>query len=171
MADWHWEPERDVRSLLRPSEHLVLTLEGSHLRRGGERDPKAPPPISFDHTTLGTPSEESRVTLAIVGHVNHAREANGRSMLNTFPLSLSAKHSPKACFSTPRTRWHRILPMVSHSRFNMRLLFTEIFLLRYLNSLACWPRTCWTILQRSNLLPHPLVGNSWQGNTKNSRHT
>jgi len=165
------ELERDVRSLLRPSEHLVLILEGSHLRRGGQRDPKAPPPISFDHTTLGSPSEESRVILAIVGHVNHAREANGRSILNTFALSLSAKHSPKVCFSTPRTRRRRIPPMVSHSRFNMRLRFTEIFLLRYPNLLACWPRTCWTILQKSDFLPHPLVGDSWQGDTKNSRHT
>jgi len=76
----------------------VLTLEGSHLRRGGERDPKAPPPISFDRTTLGSPSEKSRVTLAIVGHVNHAREANGRSMLNTFPLSLSAKYPSQSVF-------------------------------------------------------------------------
>jgi len=72
----------------------VLILEGSHLRRGGERDPKAPPPISFDHTTLGSSSEESRVILAIVGHVNHARETNGRSILNTFALSLSANPPP-----------------------------------------------------------------------------
>ena len=106
MADRHWEPEYDVRSLLRPSEHLVLILKGSHLRRGGERDPRAPPPISFDHTNLGSPSEESRVVLAIVGHVDHAREVNGRSILDTLVLSLSAKHSPKVCFSTPRTRRH-----------------------------------------------------------------
>lgn len=172
MAHRHWEPEHDVRSSLRPSEHLVLILEGSHLHRGGERDPKAPPPISFDHTTLGSSFKESRVILAIVGHVNHARETNGRSIFNTFALSLSANPPPlpKVCFSTPRTRWHQILPMVSRSRFNMHLPFTEIFPLRYPNSLAWWPRTCW-ILQKSSFLPHPLVGDSWQGDTQNSRHT
>ena len=167
MPHWHWEPERYVRSLLRPSEHLVLILEGSHFYRGGERDPKAPPPISFDHTTLGSPSEESRAILAIVEHVDHAREANGRSILNAFALSLSAEHSPKVCFSTPRTRRHQIPPMVSHSRFNMHLRFTENFFLRFPNSPA-GPRTCWTILQKTSL---PLVGDSWQGDTKNSRHT
>ncbi len=86
-----------MRSLLRPSERLLLVLEGSHLRPGGEseRDSKASPPISFDDTSLESASEESRVILAVVGHVNHAMEEYGRSLLNIFLLSSSAKHSPK----------------------------------------------------------------------------
>jgi len=80
MAQWDWEPEHDVRSLLRPSERLLLVLEGSHLRPGeeSERDSEASPPISFDDTNLESASEESRVILAVVGHVNHAMEEYGR---------------------------------------------------------------------------------------------
>jgi hypothetical protein len=106
MAHRHREIERDVRSLLRPSEQLRLILEGSYLRPGGERDPdlKAPSLISSDDTNPVPPSEESCVVLAIVGHLGHATEEYGRSILNTFAMSLFfAEHSLK-CVSLHRER-------------------------------------------------------------------
>jgi hypothetical protein len=106
MAHRHrLEIERDVRSLLRPSEQLVFILKRSYLRRGGEGDSdlKAPPSISSDDTSLVPPSEETRVILAIVGHMNNAMEERGRSILNTFTLSFSAEHSLK-CVSLHRGR-------------------------------------------------------------------
>jgi hypothetical protein len=84
----HWE--RDVRSLLRPSEHLLLVLEGSSPPHGWaeSENSKAPPPISSDKASLGSSSDGSRVVLAVVGHImNQAMEESGRSMLNNLPLS------------------------------------------------------------------------------------
>ena len=97
MAHRHREIKHDVRSLLRPSEQLLLILEGLYVRPGGERDSdlKAPLPISSDDTSLVLPSEEPRVVLAIIEHVDHAMEEYGRSILNTFTLSFSAKRSLK----------------------------------------------------------------------------
>lgn len=92
----HWG--RDVRSLLRPSEHLLLVLEGSSLPHASGRaeseDSKAPPPISSEEANMGS-SEEPRVILAVVGHMNQAKEESGRSMLNNFTSSFRAKDSPK----------------------------------------------------------------------------
>jgi hypothetical protein len=81
----HWE--RDVQSLLRPSERLLFTLEGSYLQHGLESDSETSTPISPDKTSLGS-SEETPVILAIVGHVDHAMGESGRLILDT-----SAYHS------------------------------------------------------------------------------
>lgn len=80
----HWE--RNVRSLLRPSEHLLLTLEGSYLRHHGRES---------DSDASLESSEESHVILAIVVHVNQVTEESGRSIINTFALSSCADHPPK----------------------------------------------------------------------------
>jgi hypothetical protein len=87
MADW----ERDVRSLLRPSEHLLVILEGSSLRHDRlplDPHPKAPP-TSFDDTnvTSSGPFEELRVVLAIVGHDDRALGESGRL---TYPYIFSS---------------------------------------------------------------------------------
>jgi hypothetical protein len=84
----HWE--RDVRSLLRPSESLLLILDGSSLRhdRLGRRSPRpeAPPSTFLDDTSLASlgPSEGSRVILAVVGHDGLAMGESGRLILDTF---------------------------------------------------------------------------------------
>jgi hypothetical protein len=87
MADW----ERDVRSLLRPSEHLLVLLEGSSLRH--DRPPPAPhpktsPPTSLDITSAAPsgPLEGLRVVLVIVGHDDRAIGESGRLTRPTFSL-------------------------------------------------------------------------------------
>ena len=91
----HWE--RGVRLLLRPSEHLLLILEGSSLRHDRRRSPppKAPTPASSGNASLApsglSAGEGSRVILAIVGHKDHAAGESGRSMLHTLSLPLRAK--------------------------------------------------------------------------------
>ncbi|KAI0292853.1 hypothetical protein BC826DRAFT_1105265 [Russula brevipes] len=78
----HWE--HDVRSLLRPSEYLLLVLEGSHLRHHDlERDSKAPSPTSFNDADMESSYEESRVILAIVGHMSRATGESGSVFLYT----------------------------------------------------------------------------------------
>jgi hypothetical protein len=91
----HWE--RDVQSLLRPSERLLLTLEGSYLPHGWETDSEASPP------GMGSPPEEARVILAIVEHVNRAMGESGRLILDAFALSFYAKH-PLKCVPLHRGR-------------------------------------------------------------------
>jgi hypothetical protein len=72
-----------VQSLLRPSERLLLTLEGSYLQHDLEGDSETSLPISFGDTSLGSSSEETRVILAIVGHVDDAMGESGRLILDT----------------------------------------------------------------------------------------
>jgi hypothetical protein len=71
-----------VQSLLRPSERLILVLEGSYLPHGEERDSDASPPISSGDINPESSSEETRVILAIVEHVNHAMGESGRLILD-----------------------------------------------------------------------------------------
>jgi len=97
----HWG--RDVRSLLRPSEHLLLTLEGSFLRRGLKSDSEESPPTFVGDTSLGSSSEEARVILAIVVHVHHAMGEPGRLIMNTFTPPSCAKHLLK-CVPLHRNR-------------------------------------------------------------------
>ena len=71
--------ERDVRSLLRPSEHLLLTLKGSTLRRGSEGNTES----ETTQTPVGdsisrSSSEDTHVILAVVGHVDRATGESGR---------------------------------------------------------------------------------------------
>ena len=81
MVRW----ERDVQSLLRPSVRLLLTLEGSYLPHGSEGESSLAP----GDTNLGSSSEESRVILAVVEHVNRATSGeSGRLILDAFALSL-----------------------------------------------------------------------------------
>ena len=89
----HWE--RDVRSLLRPSEHLLLILKGSFLRHGLKGDSEESPPTFADDTSLGSSSEEARVILAIVVHVDHATGESGRLIINAFAPPSCVKHLPK----------------------------------------------------------------------------
>ncbi|KAF8491842.1 DNase I-like protein, partial [Russula emetica] len=77
----HWE--RDVRSLLRPSEHLLLILEGAFLRHGLKGDSEASSPTFVGDASLGSSSEEPRVILAIVVHVDHAIGESGSVFLYT----------------------------------------------------------------------------------------
>ena len=86
----HWE--RDVRSLLRPSEHLLLILEGSFLRHGLKGDSEASSPTFSGDTSLGSSSEEARVILAIVTHADHATGESGRLILDAFAPPSCAKH-------------------------------------------------------------------------------
>lgn len=89
----HWK--RVVRSLLRPSEHVLLILEGSFLRQGLKGDSEASSPTFVGDTSLGSSSEETRVILAIVVHVDHAIGESGRLIINaSVPLSF-AEHLPK----------------------------------------------------------------------------
>jgi hypothetical protein len=89
----HWE--RDVRSLLRPSEHLLLILEGAFLRHGLKGDSEASSPNFVGDASLGSSSEEPPVILAIVVHVDHAIGESGRLIINAFAPPSCAKHLPK----------------------------------------------------------------------------
>jgi hypothetical protein len=89
----HWK--RNVRSLLRPSEHLLLILEGSFLRHGLKSDSEASSPTFVGDTSLGSSEEEARVILAIVVHVDHAMGESGRFIINAFAPPSCAKHLPK----------------------------------------------------------------------------
>lgn len=81
----HWE--HDVRSLLRPSEYLLLVLEGSHLRHhDSEKDSKSLSSTFFNDTDMESSSEGSHVILAIVGHMNRATGESGRSILDIYAL-------------------------------------------------------------------------------------
>src|SRR5260370_30781764 len=97
----HWE--RAVRSLLRPCEHLLLVLEGSPLPRGLKSDSEASLPNSFGDTSLGSSSQETRVILAVVAHVNHAVGESGRLIPDISVLSFCAKH-PSKCVPLHRGR-------------------------------------------------------------------
>lgn len=87
--------ERDVRSLLRPSEHLLLILEGFFLRHGLKSDSEASSPTLVGDTSLESSSEETRVILAIIVHVDHAVGESGRLIINTFAPPSCAEHLPK----------------------------------------------------------------------------
>ena len=95
----HWE--RDVQSLLRPSERLLLTLEGSYLPHGSEGESEA---LAPGDANPGSLSEEPSVILAVVEHVNRATSGeSGRLILDAFALSLEAKH-PLKCVPLRRSR-------------------------------------------------------------------
>jgi hypothetical protein len=83
----HWK--HNVRSLLRPSEHLLLILKGSFPRHGLERDSEVSPPTFVSDTSPGSFSEDTRVILAIVVHVDHAIGESGRLIISAslhFPV-------------------------------------------------------------------------------------
>lgn len=86
----HWK--RNVRSLLRPSEHLILLLKGFFLRNGSKSDSEASPATAVGDTSLGSISEDIRVILAVVGHVDRAVGESGRLMINAFTSPCCAEH-------------------------------------------------------------------------------
>ena len=95
----HWE--RDVQALLRPSERPLVTLEGSYLPHGSEGEPEA---SRSGETSPGSSSEESRVILAVVEHVNRATSGeSGRLILDAFAPSFYAKR-PLKCVPLHRGR-------------------------------------------------------------------
>lgn len=77
----HWK--RNVRSLLRPSEDLLLIFEGSFLRHGLKSDSEASSPTFDGNTSLESSNEETRVILAVVVHVDHATGESGSVFLYT----------------------------------------------------------------------------------------
>jgi hypothetical protein len=92
-----------VQSLLRPSERLLLTLEGSYLPHGSEGESEA---LAPDDTSSGPSpsSEEPRVILAVVEHVNRATSGeSGRLILDASALSFYANH-PLKCVPLHRGR-------------------------------------------------------------------
>jgi hypothetical protein len=89
----HWK--RDVRSLLRPSEHLLLILKGSFLQHGLKGDSEASSPTFVGEARLGSSSEETRVILAIVVHVDQAVGESGRLIINPLAPPSCAKHLTK----------------------------------------------------------------------------
>ena len=108
--------ERDVRSLLRPSEYLLVILEGSSLQHGRSPlapHPKASPPTSSDDKSLASsgPFEGLRIVLAIVGHDDRTMGESGRLTHPTFFLCHLALNCLLKCVpllrgdSTNRYSW------------------------------------------------------------------
>lgn len=131
----HWERAQAVRSLLRPSEHLLLLLEGSFPRHGSESDSEASPATLVGDTSLGS-SEETHVILAVVVHVDHAIGESGRLIINAFAPPPCAKPPSEVCSSTQKSTQHQRPSMVTLSFSNIHSQFTGISLLKFPNSLV-----------------------------------
>jgi hypothetical protein len=123
----HWE--REVRSLLRPSEHLHLIIVGTALNLPRTRVPN---------------SREPPAILAVVGHMpaasDRAVEDSGRSMPHTPVIIFCAEPIVKVCSYTVNPSamvtgmYHRQLFTVL-SRSNIYSQSMEISLSKYLSTL------------------------------------
>ena len=130
----HWG--REVRSLLRPSEHLHLILVGTALILPRTRVPN---------------SREPSAILAVVGHMpvasDRAVEDSGRSMPHTPVLIFCAELVVKACSYSENPSaiitgiHHQQSSTVLSSHSNMYSQFVEISLYIYLSTLNHHRRT------------------------------
>ena len=149
----HWE--RQVRSLLRPSEHLNLVLVGTALLDNLPR-------------TCGPKS----VILAVVGNMPAGLEVeeSGRSIFYTSVPLFCAELLVKVCLYTESRSaiQHRRLSVVPSSHSNIYSQFMEIFLSKYVNSLQYCMRPR-MFLRYLSFLPHPPVRDLLQRATRNSR--
>ena len=88
----HWKHK--VRSMLRPSEHLHLVLDGTAF------------PNNLRKTHVPNNTLEPSVLLAVVGHmpVGRAVEDSGRSMLLILLFQYSVLNSCRKCIHIQKTR-------------------------------------------------------------------